>query len=81
MGKGRATWGFGLGFGASLGSLQVSLGAERVRGDGLESILGGIRWARGGRLGDSSWGLGIVWAACKLVSGPRGSGVVALRAY
>ena len=81
MGKGRGTWGFGLGFAVSVSSLQVSLGAERVQGGGLESLLCGIKWARGGRLGDSGWGLGLLWAACKLVSGPRGFGVVALRAY
>ena len=55
MGKGRAKWRFELGFGASLGNLQLSLGAERVRGGGLESVLDGSRWARGGRGGDSGW--------------------------
>ena len=39
----RARWGFGLGSGASLVSLEVSLGAERVRGGGRECILGGSR--------------------------------------
>ena len=48
MGKGRAKWGFRLGSGACLVSLEVSLGAERVRGGGLESVLGGSRWQRGG---------------------------------
>ena len=81
MGKGRARWRFGLGFGASLGSWELSLGAERVWGGGLDSVLCGSRWARGGRGGDSGWGLGHLWAARNLVSGPRGSGVVALRAY
>ena len=61
MGKGRAKWGFGLGSGASLVSLEVSLGAERVRGGGRECILGGSRWAIGGRSGDTDWGLGLVW--------------------
>ena len=61
MGKGRAKWGFGLGSGASLVSLDVSLGAERVRGGGCECVLGGSRWARGGRSGDSGWGLELVW--------------------
>ena len=40
----RARWGFGLGSGASLVSLEVSLGAERVRGDGRECVLGWRRW-------------------------------------
>ena len=77
----RVKWGFGLGFGASLGRWELSLGAERVRGGGLESVLGGSRWARGGRGGDSGWGLGHLWAVGNLVSGPRGSEVVALRAH
>ena len=76
-----AKWGFGLGIGASLGSWELSLGAERVRGGGLESVLCGSRWARGGRGGDSGWGLGLLWAAGNLVLGPRGFGVVALKAY
>ena len=56
----RARWGLGLGSGASLVSLEVSLGIERVRRGGRECVLGGIRWARGGQSGDSSWGLGLV---------------------
>ena len=60
VGNRRAKWGFGLGFGASLVSLEVSLGAERVRGGGRECVLGGSRWARGGRSGDSGWGLRLV---------------------
>ena len=60
MGKGRAKGGFELGFGACLRSLEVPLGAERVRSGGLECILGRSRWARGGRSGDSSWGLGLL---------------------
>ena len=57
----RARWGFELGSGASLVSLEVSLGAERVRGGGRECVLVGSRWARGGRSGDSNCGLGLVW--------------------
>ena len=45
MGKGRAKWGFGLGIGTSLLSLEASLGAERIRGGGPESVLGGSRWS------------------------------------
>ena len=61
MDKGRAKWGFGLGIGASLLSLEASLGAERVRGGGPKSVLGGSRWSGLGRGGDSGWGLGQVW--------------------
>ena len=59
VGKGRVKSGFGLGFGASLGSWELSLEAERVRGGGLESVLGGSGRARGGQSGDLGWGLGI----------------------
>ena len=60
MGKGRAKWGFELGIGTSLLSLEASLGAERIRGGGPESILGGSRWSGLGRGGDSGWDLGLV---------------------
>ena len=77
----RVRWGFGLGFGACLVSLEVSLRAERVRGGGRECMMGGKRWARGGQGGDSGWDERLVWCAWKLVLGPRGSGVVAVSAY
>ena len=48
----RARWRIGLGYGASLVSLEVSLGAERVRNGGRECVLGGSRWT-GGASGDS----------------------------
>ena len=63
MGKGRAKGGFGLGFGACLRSLEVLLGVERVRSGGFETVLVVSRWAKGGRRGDSGWGLGLVSAA------------------
>ena len=63
MGKERAKWRFGLGFGASLDSLQLSLGAERVQSGGRESVLVVSRWTRGGQRGDSGWGLGLVCVA------------------
>ena len=77
----RTRWGFGLGSGASLVSLEVSLGAERVRGGGRECILGEMRWSGLRRGWDLGWGDRLVWCAWKLVSGPRGSGVVVVSAY
>ena len=61
--------------------LEVSLRAERVHGGGRECVLGGSRWARGGQNGDLGWGERLIWCAWKLVSGPGGSGVVAVSVY
>ena len=47
----RARWGFGLGSRASLVSLEVSLGAERVWGGGCECVLSGSRWLGLGKVG------------------------------
>ena len=59
----RARWGFALGSGAFVVSLEVSLRDERVQGGGRESVLVVSRWAKGGRRGDSGWGLGLIYAA------------------
>ena len=81
MGKRRAKGGFGLGFWAYLRSLEVPLGAERVRSSGFETALVVSRWAKGGQRGDSGWGLGLVCVAEKFFSELRGSVVVAVRVY
>ena len=53
-------WGFRLRSRASLVKLDVSHEAERVRGGGRKCVVGGSRWARGGRSGDSGWGEKVV---------------------
>ena len=63
MGKGRAKGGFGLRFGACLRSLEVPLGAERVRGGGFETVLVVSRWAKEGKRRNMGWDLGLVSAA------------------
>ena len=50
-------------------------------GAARETILGGSRWARGGKSGVLSSGLGRFSSANSVLSGPRGNGVVTVSAY